>query len=202
MKGKFIVFEGIGGCGKGTQVEMLRKYLVNELKKSVLVTCEHTRDTPTGILIEEILKKIKPSIAPVALQLLFIADRANHTEKTIKPALENYEYVISDRYQGSAIAYAPRAMRKYICTTNSEIIIRPDAVIILDLDPRESVNRVENRGDADIFDRVEKLTRCRLGYKWYSKNSGDPCLWIDASGSKEEIFERVLKGLKNKKIIK
>jgi dTMP kinase len=202
MKGKFIVFEGIGGCGKGTQVELLRKYLVEELGKEVFVTCEHTRDTPTGILIEEILKKIKAPIAPVALQLLFIADRANHTDKTIKPALEKYEYVISDRYQGSAIAYAPRAMRRYICATNLKIIARPDAVVILDLDPREAVNRVESRGDADIFDRVEKLKRCRLGYKWYSKKSGDPCLWIDASGSKEEIFERVVKGLKSKKIIK
>ena len=115
--------------------------------------------------------------------------------------MENYEYVISDRYQGSAIAYAPQITRKYICETNSKVIIKPNAVIILDLDPKEAVSRVESRGDADIFDRVKKLKKCRLGYKWYSKYSGDLCLWIDASGKKEEIFERVLKGLRDKKII-
>ena len=94
-RGKLIVFEGVGGCGKGTQVELLRQALTEKGKK-VLVTCEHTRDTPIGRLIEETIKKKKEGMDPDALQVAFISDRINHTNRVIVPALESHDFVLVD----------------------------------------------------------------------------------------------------------
>lgn len=193
-EGKFIVFEGIGGCGKGTQAEKLRQKLT-EKGYGVLLTCEHTRDTPTGQLIEEIIKKRVPSIEADALQILFVADRVNHTKRVIGPALRQGKIVIGDRYKGSTIAYAREEKRDYYNEIQKRVTLAPDLVIILDLDPTEAVRRVNDRGDADIFDQAEKLKKCREGYEWYAKNSGDKCTWIDGSGGIEEVHHRVLKSV-------
>lgn len=189
-RGKFIVFEGIGGCGKGTQIKMVEKWLVSSGKK-VLVTCEHTRDTSVGQLIERIIKKQEEGLDPVALQLMFVADRANHTTRVIIPALKTYDFVLADRYEASTFAYAPPERRGYFLTVNRGVTIRPDLTCIINLDPEEAVRRVNSRNDADIFDKAEVLKKCRESYRWYFKNSGWPCAWIDGSGSREEVFERV-----------
>lgn len=199
-QGKFIVFEGIGGCGKGTQVEKLRKYL-EDLNKRVMVSCEHTRDTPLGELIEDIIKKKKEGVDPTALQLLFVSDRANHTEKVIRPSLKRCDFFLEDRYKGSTISYATPKKRKYFLDVNEGVTVKPDLVLIVDLDPVEAAKRVSKRGDADIFDTAKKLNVCREGYKWYSENSNDPCVWIDGSGTREEVFERVKSEIIRRKLI-
>lgn len=199
-KGKLIVFEGIGGCGKGTQAEMLKKYLEG-LNKGVIVNCEHTRDTPPGALIERIIKKQEEQIHPTALQMLYVADRINDTENRIKPGLQRCDFWIQDRYKGSTISYALPGKRKYFLDVQKRVNLVPKLVLIFDLDPTEAAKRVGKRGDADIFDTAKKLNVCRNGYKWYSKNSGDPCVWIDGNGTKEEVFQRVLREMKERKII-
>jgi dTMP kinase len=88
MRGKFVVIDGIGASGKDTQVEMLENYLKDK-GMDFLVTREHTRDTPPGILIEKIIKKQEDQIEGQALQLLFISDRRNHFVKVIKPESKN-----------------------------------------------------------------------------------------------------------------
>jgi len=189
-KGKFIVFEGIGGCGKGTQIEKIEEWLVKNGKK-VLVTREHTRDTPIGQLIERTIKKQEEGVDPVALQLMFVADRANHTVRVIKPALEVFDYVLGDRYEASTFSYAPVEKRDYFLTVNRGITLRPDLTCIIDLDPEEAVKRVNHKNDVDIFDEVETMRKCQQSYRWYFDNSGWPCAWLDGSGSREEVFERI-----------
>jgi thymidylate kinase len=68
---------------------------------------------------------------------------------------------------------------------------RSDLTLIIDLDPTEAINRVSKRNDGDMFDNVEKLKRCRDGYKWYFENSENKCAWVNGNGTKEEVFERV-----------
>lgn len=199
-KGKFIVFEGIGGCGKGTQIKMTEEWL-KEMDKKVLVTCEHSRDTSLGILIEKIIKKMETPIDQVALQLLFVSDRANHTAKVIVPALDSYDYTLSDRYEASTFSYAPKPKREYFLMVNRGVTVRPDLTCIIDLDPEEAVRRINKRNDADIFDKVETLKECRENYRWYFDNSGWPCAWIDGKGSKEDVFERVKMEIEKRKII-
>lgn len=200
-RGKFVVFEGIGGCGKGTQISLVAEWLRGEEGKRVMVTREHTRHTPPGALIERIIKGYEDQIDPVALQLMFVADRANHTEREIKPALAKGDFVLGDRYEASTFSYAPVEKRDYFMRVNREITIQPDLTCILDLDPVEAVRRVNERNDPDIFDKVETLKVCRENYRWYFDNSGWPCAWIDGSGSREEVFGRIQAEIKRRKII-
>jgi dTMP kinase len=199
-RGKYIVFEGIGGSGKGTQVKLTEEWL-SEMGKKVLVTCEHTRDTSPGMLIEKIIKGVEPAIDPVALQLMYVADRANHTMQVIIPGLNNYDYILGDRYEASTITYAPKKKRDYFVMVNRGVTVRPELTVMIDLDPVEAVKRVNGRKDADIFDRVEKLKKCRASYRWYFKNADCPCAWIDGNGTREEVFERVKKEIKKRGII-
>jgi dTMP kinase len=199
-KGKFIVIEGIGGCGKDTQVVLLGKYL-DKLKKDFLITREHTRDTPPGALIERIIKKKEDQIEALALQLLYVCDRRNHFINVIKSALDKGKIVVGNRYYPTTVAYTPQKWKKVVLKLNQSIVDRPDLVIVIDTDPEVAVSRVDGRGDADIFDWAESLKRCRKGYQWYAKNSGDKVVFIDGNGTKTEVFEKILREIKKRKII-
>lgn len=199
-KGKFIVYEGIGGCGKGTHLKLTQEYF-ELMGKTIYTTQEHTRNTPLGILIERIIKGKEDPIDPVALQLMFVADRANHTAKEIVPALRRFDFVLSDRYEASTFSYAPPENRDYFMVVNRGVTIPPDLTLIIDLDPKEAVRRINGRNDADIFDKVEVLKKCRESYRWYFDNSGWPCAWIDGSGTREEVFGRIINEFKRRKVI-
>jgi len=200
-KGKFIVIEGIGASGKDTQVELLEKYLRNS-GIEVLVTREHTRNTPVGILIEKIIKKQEEQIDAQALQLLFISDRRNHFTKVIKPALNEGKLVIGNRYYPVNVAYSTEVWREKFLIINQMVVDSPDLVIIIDTPPRVAIDRMNKRGDPDIFDQLETMEKCREGYLWYVKNSGDKCVLIDGEGTKEEVFSRILEEINKLKIIK
>mgnify|MGYP000905311402 CR=1 FL=1 len=200
-RGKLIVFEGVGGSGKGTQINLLRDYLLIN-NKTVLVTNEHTRDTGVGNLIENTIKKRSEEMDPTALQVLFVADRINHSQRVILPALSEYDFVLEDRYEGSTISYAPQEQRDYFLNLHkTDKILTPDLVFILNTDLAEAARRIGKRGDADIFDTTEKMRVCLEGYKWYEKHSGHDCVWIDGNGNKEEVSERIIEEIKIRKII-
>lgn len=199
-KGKFIVIDGIGASGKDTQVELLENFL-KEKKIDVLVTREHTRDTPTGILIEKIIKKQEDQIDSQALQLLFISDRRNHFIKTIKPALDEGKLVIGNRYYSVNVAYSGEDWREKFLKINQMVVDKPDLVLIIDTPPEEAIKRMDKRGDHDIFDKLETMKKCREGFDWYFQNSGDECVFIDGMGTKEEVFDRVLLELKSRNLI-
>ena len=110
MRGKFIVIEGIDGCGKTTQIDQISRWLPNSGllgKNSKLIK---TRE-PGGSLLGQKLRNLilennknnKPS--SLAELLLYSADRAEHISKTISPALENQDWVLSDRFCDSTLAY-------------------------------------------------------------------------------------------------
>ena len=129
MKGKFIVIEGIDGCGKTTQIDELSKWLPNSgliNTRSKLIT---TRE-PGGSLIGQKLrrlildnnKKNKPS--SLTELLLYSADRAEHVSKIISPALNNNDWVISDRFSASTLAY-----QGYGRKINLEIIKKIESIV-------------------------------------------------------------------------
>ncbi|MFA5532227.1 MAG: dTMP kinase [Candidatus Shapirobacteria bacterium] len=198
--GKFIVIDGIGACGKDTQVELLEKYLKDK-GKDILVTREHTRDTPTGILIEKIIKKQEDQIEGQALQLLFVSDRRNHFVKVIEPALTEGKIVIGNRYYPVNVAFSTSDWREKFLKINQMVVGKPDLVFIIDVSSEVALERMDKRGDHDIFDKLEIMEKNRQGYKWYMENSGDNCVWIDGSKSIEEVHQDIVKILKERKII-
>jgi dTMP kinase len=200
MKGKFVVIDGIGACGKDTQIELLENFL-KEKKIDFLATREHTRDTSTGILIEKIIKKEEEQINSEALQLLFVSDRRNHFVKVIKPALDEGKLVIGNRYYPVNVAFSTEEWREKFLKINQMVVDKPDLVIIVDVPAKVAVERMTKRGDPDIFDKMEIMERNREGYKWYMENSSDDCIWLDGNRDREHIHQDIIKILLNKKII-
>src|SRR3989304_1252387 len=102
MAGKFYVFEGLDGSGLTTQAALLRNYFLSKGKEAVL-TKEPTDGLIGGIIKAPLRDEWKTN--PLALQMLFAADRAHHLTTEIEPALKKGKNVISDRYVLSNIAY-------------------------------------------------------------------------------------------------
>lgn len=163
--GKFIVFEGIDGAGKSTQVRLLGKWF-RDRGYDVVLTKEPT-DTAFGKLIralvltggeEGIIDGAR--ISHEAEALLFAADRAEHVNKLIKPSLESGKIVISDRYFYSSLAYQwARGLDLEWLIDLNRFAVRPDLVILLDLPVKESMKRIRDRSIENEFDRIFELQK-------------------------------------------
>lgn len=199
-KGKLVVFGGIDGSGKTLQIKMLLK----ELKKrgiEVVATREHTRDGAAGKLIEKVVNH-RATIDPVALQLCFVADRVDHVERIIKPALEKEKLVITDRYYETTVAYILPKYRKTFLRLHQDLCIRPDLTIIIEVDVDVALERIGvGRNKKTIFEKMEKLKRYKSGYKWFVKNSGDDCVVVNGSRNPEDISREIIGILKDRKLL-
>ena len=206
MKGKFIVIEGIDGCGKTTQINELSKWLPQSgllNKGSKLIT---TRE-PGGSLLGKKLRGLildnnenyKPS--SLAELLLYSADRAEHISKIISPALNNNDWVISDRFSDSTLAYQGygRNIDLEIIKKIQSIVCQgeyPDITIFLEISPRESIIRRKN----EIPDRIESegirfLEKVNEGFKLIAKEKN----WrvISASQNIKTISNQIKETLLN-----
>ena len=206
MKGKFIVIEGIDGCGKTTQIDELSKWLPTSGligKDSKLITTREPGGSLLGQKLRELIldnnKKNKPS--SLAELLLYSADRAEHVSKIISPALKNNDWVISDRFSGSTLAY-----QGYGRNINLEIIkniesivcqgVSPDLTFFLEISPEESIFRRKN----EIPDRIESegirfLEKVNEGFKLIAKQKN----WkvISASQNIKTISNQIKETLLN-----
>ena len=212
MKGKFIVIEGIDGCGKTTQIDELSKWLPNSglIKKgSKLIT---TRE-PGGSLLGKKLRGLilennennKPS--SLAELLLYSADRAEHVSKIISPALNNNDWVISDRFSDSTLAYQGygRNINLEIIKNIETIVCQgeyPDLTFFLEISAEESILRRKNQ----IPDRIESegirfLEKVNDGFKKIAKEKN----WEVISASQNiktisnQIKEILVNNFSNKK---
>lgn len=141
MKGRFIVFEGIDGSGKGAQTRLLSGWLKDK-GYTVFITKEPT-EGKIGKLLREALKS--GNVKPEPLALLFAADRLEHCF-LIKRKLSEGKIVVSDRYLYSSIAYqgAQGIEKKWIEGINKFALI-PDSIIYLDLDPEIGLERISSK---------------------------------------------------------
>ena len=212
MKGKFIVIEGIDGCGKTTQIDALSKWLPKSgliNKDSKLIT---TRE-PGGSLLGKKLRglildnneKNKPS--SLAELLLYSADRAEHVSKIISPALKNNDWVISDRFSDSTLAYQGygRNINLEIIKNIESIVCQgeyPDLTFFLEISPEESISRRKNQ----IPDRIESegikfLEKVNEGFRLIAKEKK----WKVISASQNiktisnQIKETLIKSFSHKK---
>ncbi len=169
-KGCFIVFEGLDGSGKSTQVRDLGSKLQKK-KYEVITTQEPTNKNVIGSLLKRILYN-NESVPDEVLALLFAADRAHHTINTIIPGLEEGSIVISDRYVYSSLAYQSRGMKKRLdinwIRVLNQAAIEPDLVIFLDVPPEDAMSRLQNGQkrvqDLSFFENLEVQTNIRDAY--------------------------------------
>jgi len=200
MRGKFIVIEGIDGSGKTTQINELSKWLLDtNIIPSInqLIITKEPGGTNLGRTIRSLLLDTTYEKSPDSITelLLYAADRSQHVNEIIRPSLEKGDWVISDRFCGSTLAYQGYGRKlnlkliKYLEGIATQGIY-PDITFLLDIPVEESIKRRMYRKD----DRIEKegiefLSNVSLGFQALSKDNK----WkkISAIKSKEEIISEI-----------
>jgi dTMP kinase len=194
----FITFEGIEGTGKSTQIALLRAHL-ESLGRRVLVTLE-----PGGSRIGAELRRVLLSlenrdICPRAELFLYLADRAQHVEQMVRPALAAGQVVLSDRFADSTVAYQAygRGLDAEMLHGLNEVAVGglwPQLTILLDIEPRLGLeravrrNRREGKTVAEGRFEAESLAfhgRVRQGYLDWAARFPERMRVVDAAGTPE-----------------
>jgi dTMP kinase len=166
--GRFVVFEGLDGSGKTTQMARINQRL-NGLGIPAVTTCEPT-DGPVGSMIRQMLSG-RITIDPRTLAALFAADRTDHLvtpETGVAALVKKGNTVLCDRYYFSSYAYHARDMDlAWIITLNAvnAQILKPDLTLFIDVDPETCLERIKaGRKRLDMFEKIDILTQVRDNY--------------------------------------
>lgn len=195
----FITFEGCEGCGKTTHIGLLAEYL-QKTGKAVLVSRE-PGGTDFGEQLREILLDARQRLSDRAEIFLFAADRAQHVQNVLQPALEKGKVVLCDRYVDSTYAYQiggrrlPEDLVNYVIDMSSYGLM-PDLTFFLDLPIAEGLKRVADRKETVTrFEQEEKdfHERVRQSFLQLAKASPKRIKVIDAAGSIENTQKQIQK---------
>jgi dTMP kinase len=199
----FITFEGIEGCGKTTQVKRFAKRLKG-LGISLITTLE-----PGGTRIGKDIRQIlldsrNRNLSPLTELFLYAADRAQHVEELIKPALDDGKWVICDRFFDATVAYQGIARgqdMELIGILNEEATqgIQPDITFLLDCPVHMGLNRALERNETqsqkgqDRFEReaLDFHRAVREGYLELARKNQDRFVIIDTTLPKDEVEEKI-----------
>ncbi len=192
MSGHFIVLEGIDGAGKST----VCRRVVSELESRGL-TVESTAE-PTHEGVGAFIRSGDAGeISQKTEALLFVADRNDHTERILR-SVGSGKQVVCDRYFASTVAYQSAKLegdstdRDWLVQINSDYTGIPDVVILLDMDPRESLTRVSARGEAESkFENLGFLEQVRREYLRLAEQFGFRI--VDASKGPDAVFADVMR---------
>lgn len=191
MSGVFIVFEGIDGAGKSTVCQRVAEELDSRGMKVVL-TAEPTHEGIGAFIRSGDAGRISQRTEA----LLFVADRNDHTERISKGVSEGAA-VVCDRYFASTVAYQSAKLdgdssdRDWLIQINSDFTDRADLTILLDIDPREGLSRVDVRGeDVSKFENLAFLEQVRANYLRLAEEFGFRV--VDASRGRDEVFAEVM----------
>ncbi len=201
MAGQLIVFEGIEGAGKTTQLERAAAWLRSQVPGAVLTTRE-PGGTLLGQELRHLLLKVRDEdeIAPRSELLLYASDRAQHVEQYLKPNLAQGAIILCDRYIHSTLAY-----QGYGRQLDLELIhqlnaiatggLMPDLTLWLDLPPEVGLQRIQQRGEANRLER-EALAfhqRVRQGYLTLAEQDPERMIRLDAEAPADEIEQEITK---------
>jgi len=186
-KGSFICIEGLDGCGKTTQT----KLLVERLKKKgydTIYTAEPSRGE-IGSFIKKYCLHGETRVSSIVEALLFAADRFEHVEKEVIPALSEGKLVVSDRYVYSSLAYQGTAGLdlEWIEKIN-EHAIRPLLALFIDVEPETVIQRLKPR--KSVMENLGTQQKVREVYvKFVEKGE---LVKIDGNNSKQEVADDIL----------
>ena len=198
MDGKLIVFEGIEGCGKTTQLERSRHWLTTIQQADVIPTRE-PGGTPLGGEIRKLL--LHSDDEPIHDRtelLLYAADRAQHVEQFLRPHLERGALILCDRYTDSTIAYQGygRGLDLNLIDQLNQVAtggLQSDLTIWIDIDVELGFERMKQRGKRDRIEQasIEFHQRVRMGFAKLAEENGDRIVRIEGSGSELHVAELV-----------
>jgi len=203
MRGRFITFEGGEGAGKSTQVARLAAWL-----RASGMDLVHTREPGGSAGAEQIRNLVLNGSAerwsPMTETLLMYAARADHLERTIRPALEAGRWVLCDRFADSSRAYQGAGggvAQSFIEQLDATVVGRdqPDLTLIFDLPVEIGLARALGRGGGSEV-RFESKgeafhQRLREGFSAIAAANPDRCRVIDAGGDADAVFARVLEAI-------
>lgn len=194
-KGLFITFEGGDGCGKTTQINLLDEYLRNKGYKTLLTREPGSKGL--GVKLREILLNYDGEVSPVCESFLFLADRAQHVDCIIKPALEEGVIVLCDRHTDSTVAYQGygRGLDLEQIHKLNKIAtsgLKPDLTIVLDVDVETSQKRVGAEKDRMESAGIEFFERVRQGFLEISKQEPERVKVVDSIQTIEQIHKQIL----------
>lgn len=198
MNGKLIVFEGVEGCGKTTQMQLCSQWLESR-GVSVVLTRE-----PGGTELGKDLRRLlleksedKP-VGEVTELLLYAADRAQHIEQEIKPSLALGKYILCDRYTDSTIAYQGygRGLNMSLIHQLNDIAtggLSSDLTIWLDVDVEIGLARKRGQSQLDRIEqeKIDFHRRVQQGYTELAANFPSRIFRVDGGLSQELVHENI-----------
>lgn len=191
-RGKFIVFEGVGGCGKSTQAPIAKEFLEENGYEVVL-----TRE-PGGTSASEDIRDLifelrqKELINPDQQMIMFFMARYLLVNELVKPSLKQGKVVLADRLHPSTNAYqgyGEGADKDKILKTADVVLgdCQPDAVLLFDISAETAVRRTADEESGDPFDRlgIEYFQKVVDGYRVMAANSWGSLKWYIVDGENE-----------------
>ena len=211
LQSLFITFEGVDGCGKTTQLELLRAHLESEFAKAQSSTQIVQTREPGGTKLAEAAREIilhsQTPLSPRAELLLFGAARAQHVEELIAPALNRGDWVLCDRFTDSTMAYQGGGLgldAEFIHTQNeySTDNLVPNLTLLFDVDVRVALQRrATQRGEDRIEERgLQFQERVRAKFLELARDEPQRIKIIDANAPAKVVHHRVVRVLEVSKI--
>jgi dTMP kinase len=188
-RGRLIALEGIDGSGKSTQARALAAALGARLT-------HEPGDTPLGARLREILLTPTPEASgtpgptPRAEALLMAADRAEHVALVLQPALTAGEWVVTERYSGSTLAYQGWGRGLPVGELASIVSwaageLTADLSVLVDVTPEVAAGRLGRRGGADRLERLGPGFAARVREGFLAQAEADPAGWAVVDGTAE-----------------
>ena len=197
---KFIVVEGIDGSGTTTITKMLVEYLRSK-GHDVVETMEPTYEN-IGKLIRGYFDGAERNISTGAEAYLFSADRYDHVNNVIVPSLQHDKWVVSCRYFYSTYAYQGIFENISLIKRLNENFPKPSICILLDNQPAESLDRLQERESATIVENENTLIGVQTRYRNLINMPGfAEIAMVDSGKPIGEVFEDVLSALRERKVI-
>lgn len=209
MKGRFIVFEGVEGCGKTTQIArsqtwLLESGILSQLQSQAQISRLITTREPGGTaLCQEIRALLLHPVSQEPMQartemLLYAADRAQHVEGCLHPQMAEGALILCDRYTDSTIAYQGygRQLDRALIDQLNHLAtggLASDLTLWLDIEVEVGLARARQRGQGD---RIEQATlefhrRVQQGFTELAEADPQRIVRIDASPSSDEVFQQI-----------
>lgn len=208
MRGRLIVFEGIEGSGKTTQIQYLRQWLDKTLfsgKPSAYPTGVIVTRQPGGTSIGQQIRQVllqpakeTENLTSTSELLLYAADRAQHVERILIPALETGHLILCDRYTASTVAYQGYGRQldlDLIETLNTLATggLTSDLTLWLKLDVATGLKRMTARGQTDRIEQagIEFHRRVHEGFAAQARQFEDRFITVDGSLAQDSVAEQI-----------